>query len=139
MGSPPFPVALVERRGPEECWPWTGSVNPGGYGTYCSKMAHREALRRVEPPRRESLVCCHRCDNPRCCNPRHLFWGTRRENTLDRDRKGRAHIKESRSGAIIRHLKAGLTVKAAAIALGATTEEVRQMKRMMLEAGIIGP
>ena len=35
------------------------------------------------------MCACHKCDNPSCINPMHIFTGTRRENALDRDKKGR--------------------------------------------------
>lgn len=39
---------------------------------------------------KKGLCCCHSCDNPWCINPKHLWWGTRQENSADMGRKGRA-------------------------------------------------
>ncbi len=88
-------VAKVDRRGDGECWPWLGSKRRRGYGMISVRgrlaSAHRVAWelangRRV--PR--GLVIMHRCDNPACCNPRHLIAATQKENIADMIAKGRS-------------------------------------------------
>ena len=88
----------VEKRGPGECWEWTGAKNEHGYGVMRPEgrrhgptiKAHRVALilagRDVE-----GLVACHRCDNPPCVNPAHLFLGTQKQNVADMHAKGRGN------------------------------------------------
>lgn len=75
--------ARVDRRGPDECWPWTGFIGPNGYtqamalgrrGTTAAhrvafQLAHGVALARHQHVRQT-------CANPVCCNPAHLVRGT---------------------------------------------------------------
>ncbi|MBN2192871.1 MAG: HNH endonuclease [Polyangiaceae bacterium] len=94
----------VDRRGPEECWPWLARVKQDGYGLVdvdvdgkrTTTVVNRVAweLTRGEIP--EGLLVCHHCDNPRCCNPSHLFLGTNADNHWDMRRKGRAGWQRAR-------------------------------------------
>lgn len=87
--------ARVERRGPDECWPWIGSLTKHGYGSlgFAGKVtrAHRAAwiLTNGDPG---ELHILHTCDNRKCCNPAHLYAGTHDDNVADmvqrRRRKG---------------------------------------------------
>lgn len=84
----------VDRRGPDECWPWTASACKKGYGRFVAGEtkvpAHRFAwviTNGVDPDPRLGIM--HSCDNPRCCNPAHLTPGTHRDNSLDMMAKGR--------------------------------------------------
>lgn len=82
----------VDRQGPDECWPWLASVNRGGYGTFTLDGRKIQASRAVwiltfgNPG---DLWVLHRCDNPICVNPSHLFLGTNLDNIADRVAKGR--------------------------------------------------
>lgn len=83
----------VDRRGPEECWPWTGGCIKAGYGRICEsgrdEYTHRYSWRLHFGEIPPGLEVCHKCDNPPCCNPAHLFVGTHRDNMHDALRKGR--------------------------------------------------
>lgn len=83
--------ANVDRRGPGECWLWTGETR-GGYGVFRRKGryygAHRIAFA-LENDDPGEMKVCHKCDNPPCCNPAHHFAGTNRDNVLDAEAKGR--------------------------------------------------
>lgn len=71
------------------CWPWTGATN-GRYGSFDHTGAHRFALQlALGRPIAAGMFACHRCDNPPCCNPSHLFEGTHQDNVDDRNAKGR--------------------------------------------------
>lgn len=84
--------------GPEACWPWSGARTPAGYGVIGRgrrgegmTTAHRVALElQLGRPLARDEVACHRCDNPPCCNPAHLFLGSAQANVNDKIAKGRA-------------------------------------------------
>jgi hypothetical protein len=84
----------VDVRGDDECWMWQGTLHRQGYGMLRwddkQTFAHRVAYALTNGPIPAGLIICHSCDVPGCCNPAHLFLGTYKDNSQDRDRKGRA-------------------------------------------------
>ena len=81
----------------DSCWEWTGARNTKGYGIKRigaagkkkNIMAHRMAWLLFNSTLPEGLLVCHRCDNPSCVNPAHLFLGTAKDNMDDKIAKGR--------------------------------------------------
>lgn len=75
------------------CWDWTSTKDVHGYGRLMIKakpvLAHRISWEVNCGPIPEGLHVLHRCDNPSCSNPEHLFLGTHQENVDDKMRKGR--------------------------------------------------
>jgi hypothetical protein len=79
------------------CWLWTGSIrNQFGYGRIRANNVtwptHRLSWVLANGPIPDGLWVLHRCDNPRCVRPDHLFLGTPKDNSQDRDAKGRHRV-----------------------------------------------
>lgn len=94
--------AKVDRRGPDECWEWTGHRLKAGYGRFgssgrfpCGQSTHRIAWHVSIGAIPAGLMVCHRCDNPPCCNPAHLFLGMAADNTHDMLNKRRCPTGEN--------------------------------------------
>jgi hypothetical protein len=112
----------VDRSG--ECWLWTGSLNPKGYGTLYAGApnasplkAHRVAWEIANGPVPTGLNVLHRCDIPACVRPDHLFLGTIAENNADAGRKGRmsSRLTPNEVLAIREKRRAGAKVKDLAV------------------------
>lgn len=123
------------------CWLWNGAITTGGYGclgigsrtdgTRASERAHRVAWMLTRGPIPAGIFVLHRCDNPRCVCPAHLFLGTHADNMQDMRAKGRSGHKGAHPGE--KHHFARLNRQdvqkiRAQYAAGASSQDVLAMK-----------
>lgn len=86
----------IPKHRPElgHCWEWTASLSEWGYGNFRMKgktlKSNRLAWQFTYGDIPDGLQALHKCDNPKCCNPEHLFLGTNKDNVDDKVNKGRA-------------------------------------------------
>jgi hypothetical protein len=78
----------------DTCWLWTGTKDSRGYGRFAEMdrkmvLPHRFSWEIHFGRIAQGLQVCHKCDNPSCVNPKHLFLGTNSDNIQDSLRKGR--------------------------------------------------
>ena len=100
----------IMRAGLTPCWLWTGYKRASGHGMMIrgsrtdgsmrSDGAHRIAWEVTHGASPGDMCVCHHCDNPPCVNPEHLFLGSKADNNLDCQNKGRRPVmRGSKNGA----------------------------------------
>lgn len=84
----------VDKKSESECWAWKMSCNSRGYGKFQvgrkTISAHRFSIVASGNEIPDGMFSCHKCDNPPCCNPNHLFIGSSADNQRDMADKGRS-------------------------------------------------
>jgi hypothetical protein len=132
------------------CAEWNGSITSSGYGTFWHsgklRAAHRVAFElafgnipdMVGADQRGTCIL-HRCDNPRCVNPEHLFVGTHADNMVDMDSKGRRvslpgvsnprAVLEPEEVSEIRKLRGQVSQRALALRFGVSKSQVGNIQR----------
>lgn len=106
----------VNRLDDNACWEWIGYMNTNGYGEFTVNRVklspHRLSYEIAYGDIPKGMFVCHHCDNPKCCNPEHLFIGTSKDNMIDAARKGRTsrgdnHYMRMFPEKVMRHEKNG--------------------------------
>jgi len=138
----------VEVCGPDECWPWTGGTKAQGYGIFFVQhsrwkgkrwvgahvFAYILATKEDVPDRRDPphYGVLHRCNNPPCCNARHLYLGTAVQNSADMLAAGRDVGKRRLTAQdyddILARTEAGDRIKDVAEAYGVNASHVSNIK-----------
>lgn len=84
----------------DDCWEWHGGRSRNGYGLICCegkmKGTHRVSWIVHNGPIPGGLYVLHKCDNPCCWRPDHLFLGTQKDNMRDMHEKGRFRPRTSK-------------------------------------------
>ena len=94
-----------------QCWNWRQCTNLKGYGVTSKKtvgykehgstLIHRIAYMEYKNTVQKDMLVLHTCDNPKCCNPEHLYEGTAKDNADDMISRGRAPHGERHPNAIL--------------------------------------
>lgn len=95
-GTPTERFAAYVVRADTGCWTWTGPVSTSGYPRAGKAYAHRLSYEIHRGQIASGMSVLHRCDNPLCTNPEHLFLGTHEDNMADAARKGRLNGRPNR-------------------------------------------
>jgi hypothetical protein len=138
----------VAKGADDDCWEWKTTKSPDGYGHF-----HHDGGKLINSHRFAYMICrgeippgkiiCHECDNPGCCNPRHLYVGTHEDNMRDRQMKGRTargerHGMSRLTAADVRMMRlspASVPDIARTLGIGETT--VRDIRARRTWAGVV--
>ncbi len=130
-------------KGPDNCWNWLAFRDKSGYGTTYWRgkrglKAHRVAYALIHGSIPDGLFVLHSCDNPSCCNPKHLYLGTHADNMADMVSKNRQVRGSKNIGSKlqasdvlrIKHLSStGLKLREIVLMYDVSYEAIRQIVR----------
>lgn len=110
------------------CWVWNAGTTVFGYGIISRTLTHRFSWKLHNGTIPANTCVLHRCDNPPCIRPEHLFLGTKKSNAIDMAQKGRqrnqvlstAQIREIRA----RYSRGGITWKTLGLEYHVTTHHI---------------
>ena len=98
----------------EGCWGWNGCMNKQGYGTMLHRhkllKAHRASYMINHGEITKNLFVLHKCDNPSCSNPEHLFLGTHTDNMIDMTKKKRNRPRAKLTMAQVEKIREDLSI-----------------------------
>lgn len=108
------------------CWLWMATADEKGYGHFGiaagkARKAHRVSYELFVGPIPAGQIVCHKCDNPSCVNPEHLFIGSHQDNADDRGAKGRTALGEA-NGKSVLNADAARWAKTCGLSLRATAD-----------------
>jgi hypothetical protein len=123
----------------DSCWVWTAATDSDGYGVFNApghRAAHPFSYELHNGPIPEGLCVLHKCDNPPCVRPDHLFLGTKKDNAVDMAIKGRCRTTRLTPEQVIairsRYREGGVTMLALGQEYGVNKTTVRRIiKRLM--------
>lgn len=133
----PFAEILERNSIPEPntgFWLWLGAVDAKGYGHVRSyehlgqQRAHRLSYLEHHGSIPPGMQVCHKCDQPSCVNPDHLWLGSNQENQMDMVRKGRSGLRDTRS-----LTNAQVSEIRSAFASGDTSNQIARRMRLHYE------
>ena len=114
---------------PDVCWPWTRKLNAKDGRPYITiegsrLLVYRVVLELHDGTEASGRVARHSCDNPICCNPHHLSWGTHQDNMNDMKERDRHGLPKTVVRAILRLRDEGRTQRAIADLYGVSRETI---------------
>jgi len=105
--------SYVDKRGEDECWEYQRYCDKKGYGRFCVDKDHHYKAHwfsyLLANGKLPDSLCCHTCDNPPCCNPKHLWDGTNKQNMEDMVAKGRGENRSKLDNAGVKNVACKLT------------------------------
>lgn len=130
------------------CWLWTARTNRGCYGVFTVNfrsrvLAHRIAYELTHGHIPDGFDICHKCDNPPCVNPDHLFAGTRKQNMEDALSKNRmargfrlpqTKLSDEQVMSLLSRLDSGKKIRDVALEFGISSGHVSALKRGQFRA-----